>query len=172
MMNNFKLFLRCGILIITMAIAPKLMAENSHWQSANQLLETVQFDKTMSDAVNAIIEMQAQANPEISQSEKDAFRTFFSKYMGGASLKEDVIKLYTETFTEEQIRQLTAFYKTDLGQMTISKIPELMQKSMEFSQTRAMEHIGELEASLEKVHKEASVVNQSFEEVTVVNQPS
>jgi hypothetical protein len=40
------------------------------------------------------------------------------------------IKLYKETFTEEELQGMLKFYKTPAGQAVINKMPTLMQKTM------------------------------------------
>ena len=35
--------------------------------------------------------------------------------------------LYLEVFSEDEIRELTVFYKTELGQKLVAKMPQLMQ---------------------------------------------
>jgi hypothetical protein len=40
------------------------------------------------------------------------------------------LRLYTESFTEEEVGGMLAFYKTPAGQAVINKMPVLMQKTM------------------------------------------
>jgi len=49
-------------------------------------------------------------------------------------MKEDYITLYADTFTEEELKGIIAFYKSPAGQAFIKKQPELMKRSMEMSQ--------------------------------------
>ena len=49
-------------------------------------------------------------------------------------MKEDYITLYADTFTEEELKGIIAFYKSPAGQAFIQKQPELMKRSMELSQ--------------------------------------
>lgn len=47
-----------------------------------------------------------------------------------AGLKPMYIKIYKETFDQEEIDGLTAFYSTKVGQNYINKMPVAMQKTM------------------------------------------
>jgi hypothetical protein len=49
-------------------------------------------------------------------------------------MKEDYITLYADTFTEEELKGIIAFYKSPAGRAFIQKQPELMKRSMELSQ--------------------------------------
>lgn len=40
----------------------------------------------------------------------------------------DYIRIYRETFTEEELQSLIAFYESPAGQMFIRKTPEIMDK--------------------------------------------
>jgi hypothetical protein len=53
-----------------------------------------------------------------------------------ASLKPMYIKIYKETFDQEDIDGLNAFYSTKLGQNYINKMPVAMQKTMAAVQQR------------------------------------
>jgi hypothetical protein len=53
-----------------------------------------------------------------------------------ASLKPTYIKIYKETFDQEEIDGLTAFYSTKVGQSYINKMPVAMQKTMAAVQQR------------------------------------
>jgi hypothetical protein len=44
-------------------------------------------------------------------------------------LEEPVIELFDKNFTDDEIKQLTAFYKTPLGQKVLTQWPVVMQQS-------------------------------------------
>lgn len=48
-----------------------------------------------------------------------------------AKLEPEMIKIYAEEFTQEEIDGMIQFYKTPVGQSTIDKMPIVMQKSMQ-----------------------------------------
>ncbi|MGA8163721.1 MAG: DUF2059 domain-containing protein [Waddliaceae bacterium] len=149
-MKKIQSILSYGIFIIAMAATFNLMAGNSRQEAANELLEIMQFEKTMDDAVDGIVEMQMRACPEMAQFEEE-FRTFFSKYLDAEHLKEYIVDLYVELFTEKELHELTAFYQTDLGQKMIHNLPRVMQRTSEIVQARIIKHIGELESLVETI---------------------
>lgn len=53
----------------------------------------------------------------------------------------EMVPLYAETYTLDEIRQLTAFYSSPLGQKMQAKMPELMGRSLEISQRVMMPRI-------------------------------
>lgn len=48
-----------------------------------------------------------------------------------AKLEPEMIKIYAEEFTQEEVDGMIQFYKTPVGQSTIDKMPIVMQKSMQ-----------------------------------------
>jgi hypothetical protein len=53
----------------------------------------------------------------------------------------EMVPMYAETYTLDEIRQLTAFYASPLGQKMQAKMPELMSRSMQISQRVIMPRI-------------------------------
>jgi hypothetical protein len=51
-----------------------------------------------------------------------------------AWIKPIYIKVYTETFTQEEVDGMIAFYGSPAGQATINKMPSVMQKAMSIMQ--------------------------------------
>ena len=49
-------------------------------------------------------------------------------------MKEPMIQVYINHFTEREIQGMIEFYKTDIGKSTIKKMPLVMQDSMGVSQ--------------------------------------
>ena len=68
--------------------------------------------------------------------------------MGYASLKEDLLKLYTKEFTEEDLKDMTTFYQSKAGKNLVKKMPLLTKKSMELGAKRVQENMGELDLNL------------------------
>jgi hypothetical protein len=53
----------------------------------------------------------------------------------------EMVPLYAETYTLDEIRQLTAFYASPLGQKMQARMPELMNRSLQISQRVMMPRI-------------------------------
>lgn len=53
-----------------------------------------------------------------------------------AALKADMMLLYREAFTQQEVDGMIAFYETPVGQSTIEKLPLVMQRSMQLTMAR------------------------------------
>jgi hypothetical protein len=137
-----------SILIVVLFASPfMLKAGEAERKAANELLEISRFEKVMDNAVNAAVQMVKQMDPKM-ESHEAKVRKFYKKYMGAESLRKEVIDLYAEIFTEKELKEIIAFYKTKTGQKALEKLPELMKRSIRIAQTRVMQNMGELQKML------------------------
>lgn len=56
------------------------------------------------------------------------YRKMIHESLGWETLKPEYIRIYRETFTEEELQDLTAFYESPTGRMLIQKTPQLENK--------------------------------------------
>jgi len=68
------------------------------------------------------------------------------KAIGWEQVKPDLITLYTETFTEQELSQLNDFYESALGKKMLTKLPELNARSAQVTQAK-------LESAVPRVNK-------------------
>jgi hypothetical protein len=70
-------------------------------------------------------------------------------------MKKDQIALYADTFTEQELKDMIAFYKTPSGKAFIDKQPELLKKSMEITQKLLGEVIPKIQAMVKEAQEAA-----------------
>ena len=100
-----------------------------------------------------VILAAVRSNPQLAPYE-DVFRTWYWDAIASADLEGKMIALYAETFSEQEIRDLTAFYRTPLGRKALEKMPELTRRGAEIATVAAEESQTELERRLEERHEE------------------
>ncbi|UOG73728.1 DUF2059 domain-containing protein [Hymenobacter tibetensis] len=116
----------------------------SHRKAAEELLAVTGSEKNTTDMMNRMLESQLTQRPEMKAVEPE-MRAFITKYMGWPAIKEDIAALYTQEFTEKELKELSKFYQTPTGRKTIQKMPQLMMAGMEIGQKRVQEHLPELQ---------------------------
>src|SRR5262245_56958086 len=126
--------------VLVVAAGPNAAEPDSHTRAAEELVNVMHVERSVSDAMDITLKAQLQANPGLSQFE-DLLRAYLAKYMGWDSLRDDYVKLYVDTFSEAEIRQLVTFYRTPAGQKLIASLPEIMRKAAELGQAKVGEHI-------------------------------
>jgi len=115
--------------------------------AAMELLVSMRMDRTMADSMEQMLQLQIQQNPAIAPY-KEVMRRFLAKYMSWESLKGEFARIYAEEFTEQELRDLIAFYKTPTGVKSISKMPALMAKGGQLGMQRVQQNMGELNEML------------------------
>ncbi len=124
-----KIFLVC---LFTLVLSTQIQAqENSGFKK-----ETIEFIKlTGSGAAfdNAI----AQIGAMVSEANKEAYQKEANATLDG--LYNKLADLYMEEFTQSEIKELVAFYNTDLGKKLEEKQLSLTQKGMMLGQSWGME---------------------------------
>jgi len=65
-------------------------------------------------------------------------------------MKEDIIAIYVQVFSEDELKGLLEFYKGPVGQSAINKMPVAMQQSMAVMQKR----MPELQQKMKKISEE------------------
>ena len=111
--------------------------------AAEELLTMMHMDKTMEESVNATIEAQVRQNPMLREF-KDILRDFLREYLSYDKLKPELVKLYAEAFTTDEIAQLKVFYGTPIGKKLMEKQPQLIRKGTELGERAMQQHSGEL----------------------------
>ena len=70
-------------------------------------------------------------------------------------LKPRFVSLYKETFTDEEIQGLIAFYESPAGQALLAKMPLLMQRSMALTQEQMRSMIPRMKSAIEDAAAQA-----------------
>jgi len=115
-----------------------------HLRAAEETLISMGIEDSLSDTLDSMLEVQLQQNPDIVPF-ADVLRTFLQKHMGWAYLKDYFIEIYAEAFTEQELKDITAFYRSETGRKLVELTPTLMNKGMALGQEIVMEHMPELQ---------------------------
>lgn len=129
--------------------------EKSHRAAAEELLKATNVDQTMTAAIDQMLALQLKANPKL-EPVKDVLKKFLAKHLNYAVLKNDLIRLYTAEFTEAELKEIAAFYRTPTGKKAIEKMPVLMQKGAELGAKRVQDNLPELKQMIEQSCKRSN----------------
>ncbi len=90
-----------------------------------------------------------EGREEMKAVQKD-FMRWVSEVMSWEQMRDMYVDIYAQVFTEDEINEILQFYRTPLGQKMISKMPEVVQKSMQKSQSYVQKIMPELVEKLKK----------------------
>jgi hypothetical protein len=120
-------------------------AVSGHEQAARELCRVVCGAGSVQTGVEVM--SRVKENPETADME-DVFRGWYVSAMKIWDREGAMAQDYMAAFSEQEMRDLLAFYRTPLGQKALAKLPELVRKEAELSGREAGTHEGELETLL------------------------
>lgn len=145
---------RLMVLLLLTSFASYLSAdETSHRQSAEELVRAMNIEQTAMAGVNAMFELQIQQNPMLLPY-RDVFQDWAKSFLSWEALAPQVIDVYAANFTEEELREMTAFYRSPTGQKALTKMEGLFRECAEIGQKLAERHQGELQEMIRQRAKE------------------
>jgi uncharacterized protein len=83
------------------------------------------------------------------------FSALMRAEMTWEKLKPGYVQLYSETFDQEEIDGLVAFYRSPAGQAFVAKMPTVMQKSVVLGQSQMQTLLPRMKAIIEQASVEA-----------------
>ena len=150
MKTGVPLLLAALLAFITASTA--VADQESHHKAAEDLLKITGIEKQLQTAIDQTLDIQIKANPQIAPL-RDVLAEFLHKYMSWDGIKDDLIKIYADAFSEEELVQITEFYKTPVGKKMVSKMPELMTKGMQLGAKKVADNQGELREMIQESMK-------------------
>lgn len=135
----------------------------SHNASAEKFLVMAHADKLGTPVYMQVQQMFAQRfeQTKAPASKKAVLETYQAKAnaaldqaIGWNKLKPDMIKLYTSTFSESELKDLVAFYQSPLGKKVLEKMPAVTQQSAQLTQQSLEPAVPVVNKLLEDMTKE------------------
>jgi uncharacterized protein len=120
----------------------------SHLAAATELLAVMRADALVRASVENQFQLQSNADPALAAYDEVIDR-FTDKYLSWNVLKDDLTRLYASAYTEAELRQLTAFFKSPLGQKTIRIADTLHDLSAVIGERYLSGHLDELQKMLD-----------------------
>lgn len=133
-MKCIPISLIIGVALLWCA-SPVRADEASKAAKAAELLQLSQGDQMMKMMEPMMKGMIAQADKDMPAEQRAKVGEMQEKIMAliVASINKSrpaLVKVYTDTYTEEEIDGILAFYKSPPGKAFLQKMPEVMQRSM------------------------------------------
>jgi hypothetical protein len=121
--------------------------DNSHREQVDILFKLTRMEQKINESVESVAELQLRQNPAL-EAKRGQLIAFLQRQIGWDAVKEDLYEMYMQTFTEEELKTINAFYMTTTGQKVIVIVPQLVQERNRLAMQRLQQNIGELQAIL------------------------
>jgi hypothetical protein len=147
------------LLIVTLLFAPLSHAADE--ARISELLRVTEMEKMYSGLMSrtegqfAQMKRQILADPSLSPKQREVaehtLETYLDKTLVEFSwqkMKPFMVSLYSDIYSDQEIDDMIAFYKTPTGQAVIAKTPVVFEKSMQHFQGRMNAILGDLQQTL------------------------
>jgi len=117
-----------------------------------------QIDKMMQNAIAQNMPEKALGarKKQISERVQAQMMTVIKEELGWERMKDVYVQVYTETFSQEEIEGLIAFYESPAGRAFVTKMPVVMQKSMAMTQQRMAPIMEKMQKVIQDAAREAA----------------
>ncbi len=145
---------QCRMLRVALVALPLLAAtdaradEASHLQEVETLFRLTQMERKVNESVDNLLALQMRQSPQLDP-HRPIVRGFLERMIGWEALRPELVDMYLAAFTEDELKQINAFYVTPVGQKVLTQVPELVEKRNRLAARRIQENIGELQQELQ-----------------------
>lgn len=136
-----------GILILFILLSTHGYAHSETKQEKiAELVQVMDMDKMVDAMYAQMLPMMKNMSKEmgVTDAETEIFDKYFAEMttvlreeMSWAKMEPAVIEIYNKNFSEKEISDTLAFYKTESGQSILKKMPVVSQESMMMGQSLA-----------------------------------
>ena len=144
------------LLSLVLALATPAAAQQartytpSHMAAAREYMEAMHVQQLAAAGVELSLEQQIRANPGM-EPYRAAMMEWARELFASAEAKTAFAELYADAFSEADLRALTAFFRTPLGQRVAEIQPKLAERGAEVGRRLAEAHQADLMARLQRV---------------------
>lgn len=148
-------FLILTLLATLLCSTTAYASTESHRQAVEEMLTVSQVDKMFEPMMDNFMTMfqQQMSQLEIPEDKKPIIEKYnqeivkvLREELQWEKTKDEFIAIYLNVYTEEEVRELTKFYTSPIGQKMIDKMPALMQESMKVSQSMMQQALPRIQA--------------------------
>lgn len=112
--------------------------------AATELLQLMDIERVMRAGMLASLDAMIQQQPAAEQL-RDVMLAWATRHMTWAEVGPEFVRIYTDTFTEPELRAMVAFYQTPTGRKLADRTPELTRRGGEVGAALAQRHMAELQ---------------------------
>lgn len=154
-MQIFRIAGLCSVLSLALFSVQAGADTASHAARAERFLELVSAHRLTVPVYAQVQQMFAErfAQTQAPESKRALLESYQSKAdavldreIGWDKLKPDLIALYSEAFSEQELAELNEFYASELGKKVLARLPQLNARSAQLTQAR-------LEGAVPQVNK-------------------
>jgi hypothetical protein len=115
--------------------------------AARELFKSLKLQESMDGTAAAMVDSEIAHNPPLAPY-RDVMLSWLRKYMTWDAMLPELTQLYSETYTEGEMKALAMFYASPVGQKSLAKTSELLTRTAAIGAKISQPHSAELNAQL------------------------
>jgi hypothetical protein len=133
------------ILALVLAAVPTAAQPEPTPGEVAAVRELLEVSRTRDNFIRGMeLGMEQGGMGELTPEIRAVLRQFMDEHFRYEEMEPDFIRMYADTFTEEEIRGLVAFYRTPLGQRMVETLPEITATSQRIVMERLQDAMPQL----------------------------
>lgn len=170
-MRTGKAF-RCAVLVLPVFLllvsaAPAPPPMSPHEKAAREVVKLVGGPDLAMQGVTMMFDMygkEAEPNPYL-----DQLQGWFRQVLAGSDLQEQMVRFYMDAFSEKELLEIAAFYKTPAGRKVVETTPKLMKWGFDFGVKQLQAHSAELTEMEVRAQEEPAATDAGAQKRTVAD---
>jgi uncharacterized protein len=131
-----------ALLLAWLALQTASADTASHRAAVEQLFTLTRLQEKIDESVLTVTALQLQQNPELAP-HREAITAFLEEHIGWNAMHEDLVQMYLQAFSEQELDTINAFYSTPAGQKIITTVPQLVQQRNQLAMQRLQDNMEE-----------------------------
>ena len=149
------------IVALALGVARARAGEASKTAKVEEYFRLARLDATYDQTIALMLnqfwtaisrQIQNSAPEALSSGDVDGLKQVLQDVLGEGvgwdKMKPDYVKMYSESFTEEELEAIVVFYRSPAGQQLVNKTPDIVSKTVAISQRRMAELQPTLQAAV------------------------
>lgn len=133
----------CAVVVVLLFCGGVRAADEVKEKAVREFFKVTSFQQSYQRSVELIIDNHIKSNPGLAQF-RPVLEQFFNKYLRWEVVEPKMVALYSESFTTDEVRELSAFFSTEAGKKWAQVQPDLVMKGAKIGQEAVQAHTDEL----------------------------
>lgn len=138
-------FLAAALMLV---VSQFCFADTTARYEAEILMDLVDMKSTLDQTIDQTLELEMKQNPSLTPYQ-EVMNKFLKKHLGYDVVKSDLIRIYADAFTANELRDINAFYRTETGKKSIRLAPHLFSEGVQIGRQRIQQNVKELQSMIE-----------------------
>ncbi|MGD9872851.1 MAG: DUF2059 domain-containing protein [Kiritimatiellia bacterium] len=154
--------MKTGIMILAAVLAAgNAFAQAKDAKQVEYLLDIQKMEDTCDNAVMGMLKELFATTPDL-KIHQDIVVEYTEERVSWQALRPDVVKVYSEFFTDDDVKELIKFYNSKLGQKVLAVTPAINDRMRELTKNRFEADLDVLELKMKNRELDMLVEEASF----------